>query len=112
MKVVFCIDDNPRYLMLLKVAVRSLRAVQGAGAPCLCVYAGNSSAVLDALAEENIPLARYRPRLSREVLPQQTHANIGCFLKLELALVPELAEDATALYCDAGRAFLPRPGCA
>ncbi len=29
MKVVFCIDDNPRYLMLLKVAVRSLRAVQG-----------------------------------------------------------------------------------
>lgn len=64
MKVVFCIDDNPRYLMLLKVAVRSLRAVQGAGAPCLCVYAGNSSAVLDALAEENIPLARYRPRLS------------------------------------------------
>lgn len=105
MKVVFCIDDNPRYLMLLKVAVRSLRAVQGAAAPCLCVYAGHSPGVLAALAEENIPLARYRPRLTPAVLPPQTHANIGCFLKLELALVPELAGDAAVLYCDADVLF-------
>ncbi|WP_165065408.1 glycosyltransferase [Desulfovibrio sp. ZJ200] len=105
MKVVFCIDDNPRYLMLLKVAVRSLRAVQGAATPCLCVYAGNSPEVLAALAGENIPLARYCPRLSPAVLPPQAQANIGCFLKLELALVPELAGDATALYCDADVLF-------
>ena len=29
MKVVFCLDDKIQYLTLLKVAVRSLRAVQG-----------------------------------------------------------------------------------
>ena len=33
MKVVFCIDDNPRYLLLLKAAVRSLRALHGPDAP-------------------------------------------------------------------------------
>ena len=35
MKVVFCTDDKPRYLTLLKVAVRSLREVMGQDAPCL-----------------------------------------------------------------------------
>ena len=40
MKTVFCLDDKIKYLTLLKVAVRSLRAVQGKDALCLCVYAG------------------------------------------------------------------------
>lgn len=100
MKVVFCIDDNPRYLRLLQVAVRSLRAQQGANAPCLCVYAGSDSLVLKTLAREHIPLARYAPRLSPERIPQEFHRCIGCFLKLELALVPELADEDFVLYCD------------
>ena len=105
MKVVFCIDDNPRYLLLLKVAVRSLRALHGPDAPCLCVYAGDKPEVLEGVTREGIPLARYRPRLSRDLLPPETHANIGCFLKLELALVPELAGDEAVLYCDADMLF-------
>ena len=105
MKVVFCIDDNPRYLLLLKVAVRSLRALHGPDAPCLCVYAGDKQEVLEGVTRESIPLARYRPRLSRDLLPPETHANIGCFLKLELALVPELAGDEAVLYCDADMLF-------
>ena len=105
MKVVFCIDDNPRYLLLLKVAVRSLRALHGPDAPCLCVYAGDKQEVLEGVTREGIPLARYRPRLSRDLLPPETHANIGCFLKLELALVPELAGDEAVLYCDADMLF-------
>lgn len=105
MKVVFCIDDNPRYLLLLKVAVRSLRALHGADAPCLCVYAGDKAEVLEGLAREKVPLARYRPRLSRRSLPPETHRNIGCFLKLELALVPELADDEAVLYCDSDVLF-------
>ena len=63
MKTVFCLDDKIKYLTLLKVAVRSLRAVQGKDAPCLCVYAGNDAALLAELAAENIPVARYTPRL-------------------------------------------------
>ena len=51
MKTVFCLDDKRPYLMLLKVAVRSLRAVQGEDAPCLCVYAGQDAALLEALGE-------------------------------------------------------------
>ena len=35
MKIVFCLDDKPQYLMLLKGAVRSLRRVYGPDAPCL-----------------------------------------------------------------------------
>ena len=105
MKTVFCIDDNPRYMLLLKVAVRSLRALHGAGVPCLCVYAGDKTEVLEGLARENVPLARYRPRLSRELLPPETYASIGCFLKLELALVPELAGDEAVLYCDSDVLF-------
>lgn len=100
MKTVFCIDDNPRYLRLLQVAVRSLRAQQGAEAPCLCVYAGHNPLVLETLEREGIPLAAYSPRLSPECIPPQFHACIGCFLKLELALVPELADDDFVLYCD------------
>ncbi|MDR3357442.1 MAG: glycosyl transferase [Desulfovibrio sp.] len=100
MKVVFCIDDDPRYLLLLKVAVRSLRALQGADVSCLCVYAGQDKNVLAALENEAVPLARYTPRLSPELLPQRARRCAGCFLKLELALVPELKDDDFALYCD------------
>lgn len=100
MKIVFCIDDNPRYLRLLQVAVRSLRAQHGADVPCLCVYAGHSPVVLETLAREAIPLAAYSPRLTPESIPPEFHACIGCFLKLELALLPELADDDYALYCD------------
>jgi hypothetical protein len=105
MKVVFCIDDNPRYLLLLKVAVRSLRALHGADVPCLCVYAGQRTDVLDTLEDEAVPLARYTPRLLPELLPQRAQRCVGCFLKLELALVPELRDDDFALYCDADVLF-------
>lgn len=100
MKTVFCIDDNPRYLRLLQVAVRSLRQQHGADAACLCVYAGENPVVLETLARENIPLAAYRPRLTPDRIPSGFHRCIGCFLKLELALVPELAADEMVLYCD------------
>lgn len=100
MKVVFCIDDNPRYLRLLQVAIRSLRAQHGADTPCLCVYAGSQTLVLETLAREHIPLARYTPRLSPSSIPKEFQRCIGCFLKLELALVPELANDDFVLYCD------------
>lgn len=100
MKCVFCIDDNPRYLRLLQVAVRSLRAQHGADVPCLCVYAGHNPVVLEALALEAIPLSAYSPRLTPALIPQEFHRCIGCFLKLELALVPELAHDEYVLYCD------------
>ncbi len=106
MKTVFCIDDNPRYLLLLKVAARSLRALHGDAAPLLCVYGGDDAHVLAEVAAERIPLARYRPRLNRETLPAFTHPVIGCFLRLELALVPELADDDAVLYCDSDVFFL------
>ncbi|WP_297670708.1 glycosyltransferase [uncultured Desulfovibrio sp.] len=100
MKTVFCLDDKIRYLTLLKVAVRSLRAVQGEDAPCLCLYAGQDRSMLDALAAERIPVARYTPRLDPSGFTPLGQACAGCFLKLELALVPELADDDMALYCD------------
>ena len=106
MKVVFCTDDRPRYLTLLKVAVRSLRHVMGQDAPCLCVYAGDNGATLDLLARERIPVARYTPRLRFDEAGEHVRASRGCFLKLELALVPELAEDDYALYCDTDVMFL------
>lgn len=105
MRIVFCIDDNPRYLMMLRVAVRSLRALYGDTHPVLCVYAGNDAAILLGLAEENIPVARYSPILTREKIPQEFHFAIGCFLKLEFALVPELADDDFVLYCDSDVLF-------
>ena len=105
MKTVFCIDDAPGYLPLLQVAVRSLRAVHGPDAPCLCVYGGNKPETLAALAAENIPLARHTLRLSREGMTPLALACQGCFLKLELALLPELANDAAVLYCDADVLF-------
>lgn len=100
MKVVFCIDDNPQYLLMLLVAVRSLRALHGDDAPCLCVYAGDDPTILAALEKEHIPVARYAPVLDRATIPQEFHRCIGAFLKLELALVPELAADDMVLYCD------------
>ncbi len=100
MHVVFCIDDNPKFLRLLQVAVRSLREHMGQNFPCLCVYAGQSNTVLETLAADNIPVSRYKPILTKELIPSQFHNCIGCFLKLELALVPELAQDDFVLYCD------------
>ncbi|QCC84345.1 glycosyl transferase [Desulfovibrio desulfuricans] len=100
MKTVFCLDDKIQYLTLLKVAVRSLRAVQGSEAPCLCVYAGSDAALLAELEAENIPVARYAPRLDPSGFTPLGQACAGCFLKLELALVPELAQDDRVLYCD------------
>lgn len=108
MKTVFCIDDNPRYLRMLQVAVRSLRRVEGTDAPVLCVYAGHNDAILEGLERENIPVSRYRPQLTPERIPPQFHYCIGCFLKLELALLPELADDDYALYCDVDMLFLRR----
>lgn len=108
MKTVFCLDDKRPYLMLLKVAVRSLRAVQGEDAPCLCVYAGQDAALLEALDREGIPVARYRPRIDPAGLTPLGQACAGCFLKLELALVPELARDSHVLYCDTD-VFFRRP---
>ena len=88
----FCIDDNPRYLPLLRVAVRSLRKTQGADAPCLYVYAGDNPWLLDSLDSERIPCARYTPSLDKATIPQHFHRAISAFLKLELALLPELAD--------------------
>jgi hypothetical protein len=104
--VVFCIDDNPRYLPLLLVAVRSLRRVEGESAPCLCVYAGRDAALLRSLEREGIPCARYSPLLDRETIPRRFHRAMGAFLKLELALLPELANVSFCLYCDADVMFL------
>ena len=104
--VLFCVDDNPRYLPLLRVAVRSLREVQGVDAPCLCVYAGNDRSLLDSLEREHIPCARYTPVLDKAAIPQRFHRAIGAFLKLELALLPELAGIPYCLYCDVDVMFL------
>ena len=106
MKVVFCIDDKPAYLTMLKVAVRTLRHLMGASTPCLCVYAGENAFILSELAKENIPVARYLPRLNLDNAEQHFRDVRGCFLKLELALVPELAAEDYALYCDADVMFL------
>lgn len=108
MKVVFCLDDKPQYLLLLKGAVRSLRAVHGPDAPCLAVYGGDNPAVIKAIEAENITLARHRPLLNRENMAPCTHRVMGAFLKLELALLPELAHDDYVLYCDTD-VFFNRP---
>ncbi len=101
MKVVFCLDDKPQYLMLLKGAVRSLRRVHGPDAPCLCVYGGKDESIAEAVQAENIPFAWYKtPLLNYESMPQRTHRVMGAFLKLELSLVPELAAEDYVLYCD------------
>lgn len=105
MITVFCIDDNLRYLRMLQVAVRSLRRVAGDDAPCLCVYAGEDGHILETLERERIPVARYRPQLDQAAIPLRFHRCIGCFLKLELALVPELAHEEYVLYCDADVLF-------
>ena len=71
MKVIFCLDHKPSYL-LLKAAVRSLRAVPP-DADCLCVYAGADPALQATLAAENIPVVRHRPRITPGGLsPSQT----------------------------------------
>lgn len=100
MKVVFCLDDKPQYLLLLKGAVRSLRAVHGQNVPCLAVYGGDNAEVIRAIEAENLPLARHTPVLNRENMAPCTHRVMGAFLKLELALLPELASDEFVLYCD------------
>ncbi|MDE5879536.1 MAG: glycosyl transferase [Desulfovibrio sp.] len=106
MKTVFCIDDSPRYLLLLKVAARSLRALHGEDAPLLCVYGGENERIISEVRAERIPLALYSPRLNRQTMPASTHFALGCFLRLELSLVPELADDDAVLYCDTDTFFL------
>lgn len=101
MKIVFCLDDKPQYLMLLKGAVRSLRRVYGPEAPCLCVYGGKDEAMAEAVRAENIPLAWYKSQvLNYDSMPRRTHRVMGAFLKLELSLIPELADQDYVLYCD------------
>ena len=101
MKVVFCLDDKPQYLTLLKGAVRSLRRVHGPDVPCLCVYGGKDEGIAEAVQAENIPFAWYKTSLlNYESMPQRTHRVMGAFLKLELSLVPELAAEDYVLYCD------------
>ena len=100
MKVAFCLDDKPQYLLLLKGAVRSLRAVHGPDAPCLAVYGGDNPEVIAAIEAENITLARHKPVLNRENMAPCNHRVMGAFLKLELSLLPELADDDYVLYCD------------
>jgi hypothetical protein len=105
-KVVFCIDDNPGFLLLLLAAVRSLRRIEGEDAPCCCVYAGDREEVLRTLEREGVPVARYAPRLDPAAMPAASAKCAGCFLKLELALVPELEDEELVLYCDADVLFI------
>lgn len=100
MKIAFCIDDNPAYLPLLKVAARSLFEVQGKGQEAICVYAGESRRVMETIRGEGLTLARYSPRLDPAIMPPEVLHSRGCFLKLELGLLPELAGDDRVLYCD------------
>ena len=100
MKIAFCIDDNPAYLPLLKVAARSLFEVQGKGQEAICVYAGESRRVMETIRGEGLTLARYSPRLDPAIMPPEILHSRGCFLKLELGLLPELAGDDRVLYCD------------
>lgn len=108
MKIVFCIDDNPRYLMLVRVAVRSLRRLYGDDVPVLCVYGGKDESVMQGVRDEGIALSCYSPVLNRDVVPAQFHRAIGAFLKLELALVPELSGEDVVLYCDSDVYFHAR----
>lgn len=99
MTVVFCLDDNPQYLMMLRVALRSLRAVNNA-ARTVVVYAGCDETLVHAIQAEGAEVARYTPTLSPDIIPPNFHRCIGAFLKLELALVPELLNETKILYCD------------
>lgn len=105
MTVVFCLDDNPCYLMMLRVAVRSLRALHG-DVRVVVVYAGSDAALMDAVRAEGAELARHTPTLSPQVIPKDFHRCIGAFLKLELALLPELAHEPKVLYCDCDVMFI------
>lgn len=105
MLVVFCIDDNPRYLTLFKAAVRSLRGLHP-DARVACVYAGAQPEVLEAVPAEGAELIRHTPVLSPQVVPPAFHRCIGAFLKLEIALLPELADEPKVLYCDSDVFFL------
>lgn len=108
MKVVFCLDDKPQYLLLLKGAVRSLRQIYGPDVPCLAVYGGDNQEVIRGIEKENIQLARHKPVLNRDNLAPAMHRVMGAFLKLELSLLPELADDEYVLYCDTD-VFFNRP---
>lgn len=106
MTVVFCIDDNPRYVALLLVAIRSLKALHP-HVRCVCVYSGSNPQTIDTVRTEGAELALYQnPVLNRSVIPPAYHYAIGAYLKLELALVPELANESRVLYCDTDVLFL------
>lgn len=106
MTVVFCIDDNPQYLMLLRVAVRSLLELHR-DIRCVCVYSGADPDTAAAVRAEGAELVLYqRPVLHAGVIPKRFHRALGAYLKLELALVPELAGESKVLYCDTDVLFL------
>ncbi len=108
--IAFCLDDKPAYLLLLKVAVRSLRRLYERDAPeVVCVYAGNDEGIIRGVEAEGITLARYTPVINPAELPPSCRHAVGCFLKLELALVPELAGCQSVLYCDTDVLFKKRP---
>lgn len=108
MKIVFSLDEKEKYVMLLKGAVRSLRCLYGPKVPVLCVYSGQNERFLSLLEQESIQVARYSPILNRETLPPECHRVLGAYLKLELSLVPELAQDEFVLYCDTDVFFYQR----
>ncbi len=105
MHIVFCIDDTPQTLRLLQVAVRSLRKCMGDDIPCLCVYTGENEQTLQSLEQETIPIALYKPLLTKAHIPKKFHRQISRFLKLELSLIPELEKDDFFLYCDVAVLF-------
>lgn len=105
MTVVFCLDDNPHYLMMLRVAIRSLLSLHG-NAHIVVVYAGTDETLMEAVRAEGATLARYSPTLTPEIIPKNFHQCIGAFLKLELALVPELAHADKVLYADCDVMFI------
>lgn len=99
MRIVFVLDDKRPYLVLLKAAARSLARLYPDITPD-AVYAGDKDFILDGIREAGINLLRYRPRLTADRLPEDVVPKMGCLLKLELALVPELADEDYVLYCD------------
>ncbi len=105
MKCVFCLDANPRFQMLLLVAIRSLRGVYP-DADVSVVYGGREEALLDVLLAEDLHIIRYAPFLNETNVAPRHHPAIGALLTLELALVPELADQERVLYFDCDTLFV------
>ena len=99
MKIVFCLDTNIRFQLLLAVAIRTLRQTYPRADVCV-ISSGGKEGILDSLHDLNVHLVHYKPFLNESNVPAKYHRAIGAFLKLELAMVPELAEHDRVLYCD------------